>query len=53
MSNEEIIKAAAAIEFEMITLSSRLNEPFKTNVERCQNAAKEIKTEMENRGKNI
>ena len=53
MNNDEIIKAAAAIEIEMITLSSRLTEPFKTNAEWCQNAAKEIKTEMENRGKNI
>ena len=47
MNNEEIKQAAAMIRIEMITLKSRLTEPFRSNVEACEEAADKIVTEME------
>jgi len=46
MNNEEIMKAAAGIEIEMVTLVARLSEPYRSNVELCAKFAKEIKDEM-------
>jgi hypothetical protein len=39
MTKEEMIEAARMIEIEMITLESRLAEPFSSNVKICAEAA--------------
>lgn len=49
MNNEEIATAARTIQVEMVTLKARLPEPYRSNVEECENLAKKIIDEMEAR----
>jgi hypothetical protein len=52
MNDQEIIEALSSIAFEMTTLEPRLSEPFSSNVKVCGELARNIRTELESRGKN-